>query len=241
MTLRAGLQNTKLDFKATLSVVLFILLMISVYKLYEDRMRFEYYETIVAQNQEQIQILRDEKYKISLRTPTPMTVYSENKKLYAPANFDFTLNCTNDGYCEITESDGFANIYVDSVGWFTSTKVDTKALNNPNYTSVLKWYDDLLHKDPKAAGKNLDPMYGTVSVEGTDAYTYPFYTRYDVNSVSAYIFGKNPGLIVKTEDSYNTDFLIPQGNSIYRFFVTTSDERSLESMKEVLSTIQFTK
>ncbi len=243
MNIRNLLSRRYLDLKTMLLVISFVFLGFSVYKLYQDSKQFEYLEIVLSQNEQQTRILRDENYQLTHPTPTPDPglTYSEDRKLNIPAKYNFILLCPDRIQCSFNDSQGYRVISIGNSANLTFHTVDLKTLNNPNYVSVIKWYDGLLHKDPKAAGENLDPFYGVIPVEGTDALIYPFYRSYDLDSITAYIFGNDPGLVVKSQETYTTDFLIPHGNYVYRFVLGNTEENNIGLVKQTLSTIQFVK
>ncbi len=179
-------------------------------------------------------------------SPTPKPIYNGSKVNII--DFGFNLTCINNETCTYTIQDvssygetkkGYSINISNRVG-VTVNKLDLATLNNPNYNSVIDWFNGLLYKNPKAFGSNLNINYGIKYIPGTDGYFSPFYENYDVNSITPVLYGDNLGLFVQSKPGFAfVDFYIPNGQILYKFTLGTIDKSQIDLINGLLKTISF--
>src|SRR5260221_680152 len=186
--------------------------------------------------------------QMAFASPSPPPIYN-GSKIDIP-DFGFSLTCISNATCtyHVENEPGRPEwgvkpfkLYIISIGKvaFTVTKLDLTTLNNPNYGTVIGWFNGLLHKDPKAFGANLDPNYGITYRPGTDGAYLPSYRSFDVDSITPELYGNILGLYIKSTQQYTVDFLVPNGQDVYRFLLGDTIQTEVDSVNGLLKTIKF--
>lgn len=156
-------------------------------------------------------------------------------------NYGISFICSIDWLCKM-EGNNLLISYQEGGNLATALKIElltSQSLKNPNFSTPLEWYDALNHKDELALGTNLDELYGTTPVEGTDGLIFPFYRGYELDTLEPVIYGKHPALTIENTNTGTLNILIPEGDSVYRISTTMYSYPSDIVLQQLLDSIEF--